>query len=179
MAPQLSPNLILYRQLHQPQMDQDLENMNFTEPKTDTLPHQMVATRSQMIPPHLLSSPEKISTMLSPLATSTHQTEGNECSTIEKDNETTNPIDLKSPQSKIKGFEPRDPISLLEKCYSFRDLGSSFTNQQNCQIENMNNAIDETSNENELIRLKQTVDTKDDLNRHNMSPQMGFQAAEI
>ena len=178
-APQLSPNLILYRQLHQPQTDQDLENIAFTESKTDTLHHPLEGNRNPLIPTHLLCSPEKMSTFLPPLATSSHQTEGNECSTIEKDNETINPIDLKSSQPEINGFESRDPISLFEKRFKFQDLSSCFTKQRSRQTDDTNNSINDSVNGTESTTLIQTLDIKSDPNRRNSSPHAGFQIAEI
>ena len=120
-----------------------------------------------------------MSTFLPPLATSSRQTEGNECSTIEKDNETTNPIDLKSSQPEINGFESRDPISLFEKRFNFQDLGSCFTKQRSRQIDNTNNSINESVNGTNSTTPIQTLDIKTDPNRRNSSPHAEFQISEI
>ena len=120
-----------------------------------------------------------MSTSLPPLATSSHQIEGNECSTIEKDNETINPIEMKSSQSDINRFESRDPISLFEKHFKFQDLGRGFAKHKNRQIDNTSDAMNESVNGTDSNSLIQTLDIKIDPNRRNLSPHTGFEIAEI
>ena len=120
-----------------------------------------------------------MSTSLPPIATSSHQIEGNECSTIEKDNETTNPIDVKSSQSEINRFESRDPISLFEKHIKSQDLGRGFPKQKSCQTDNTSNAMNESGNGTDSNISIQALDIKSDPNRRTLSPQTGFEIAEI
>ena len=155
----MNPNLILYRQLHQPQIDQDLETRAFTAPKIDTHLSPLEVNKNPLIPAHLLRSPERMPTLISPL-TALSKTEGNECNINEKDNETRIAIDFKSTQSEIESFESRDSVSLWERCYNLKDR-SGFTKQPRNEIDIRNIEIDENVNESEVSKLKKTSNIKE------------------
>ena len=173
----MNPNLILYRQLHQPQIDQDLETRAFTAPKIDTHLSPLEVNKNPLTPAHLLCSPVRMPTLISPL-TALSQQEGNECNTNEKDNKTRISVDFKSTQSDIESFESRDSVSLWDRCYNLKDR-SVFTKQPRNENDNRNIEIDENVNESDVSKSKKTSNMKEQQNILVPTPSTGMTKSEI
>ena len=164
--PPISPNLILFRQLHQPQVEIAHKNTASTESKADTHQTQTVDNLNPMIPPHLLYSSKKISALLSPLTTSSHPPEVDDYNIIEKnvdrnryDDVTRENVKLDTFYTKSADASTRDNIALLEKYYSIKNepeiLYSGKESRENASIDitSMEN-VDEA----EIVKMQYALD---------------------